>query len=107
MVETYKLKPLVASMGEKRFLLSIREKPSHEPQTATRNAREVGAPSLMQLRRRKLPPRPRVVRPKAVKVKLPLTDPRLQQFENYLIASNRSKHTILTHISAECSLAHR
>jgi len=66
MVETYKLKPPVASKGEKRFLLSIREKPSHEPQTATRNAhdlpeilpdpeREVGASTLAQLRKRKLP----------------------------------------------------
>jgi len=118
MVETYKLKPLVASKGEKRFLLSIREKPSPEPQTATRNEpdlpeilpdpeREASAPSLMQLRRRKLPPRPRMVRPKVVKVKHPLADPRLLQFENYLIARNRSKHTILTHIPAECSLTHR
>ena len=59
MVETYKLKPLRAYKGEKRFLLSIREKPSPEPRTATRNApdlsellpdpeREVGAPTLMQ-----------------------------------------------------------
>ena len=111
MVETYKLKPLRANKGEKRFLLSIREKPSPEPQTVTRNApdlpeilpdpeREVGAPSLMQLRRRKLPPRVRVVRPKMVKVKHPFVDTRLQQFENYLIARNRSKHTILTHIPA-------
>jgi hypothetical protein len=117
MVETYKLKPLVASKGEKRSLLSIREKPVG-PQTGTKNApdlpellpdpeREMGAPTLMQLRRRKLPPRVRVVRAKRVKVKPPLTDPRLQQFENYLIARNRSKHTILTHISADCSLAHR
>jgi hypothetical protein len=68
---------------------------------------EVDAPTLTQLRRRKLPPRVRVVRPKMVKVKPPLADPRLQQFENYLIARNRSKHTILTHIPAECSLAHR
>ena len=111
MVETYKLKPLVTSKGEKKSLLSIREKPSPEPQTVTRNAhdlpeilpdpeREVGAPTLMQLRKRKLPPRVRVVRSKVVQVKHPLTDPRLQQFENYLIARNRSKHTILTHISA-------
>ena len=118
MVETYKLKPLRANNAEKKSLLSIRGKPSPEPRTATRNApdlsellpdpmREVGAPSLMQLRRRKLPPQVRVVRPKMVKVKPPLADPRLQQFENYLIARNRSKHTILTHISAECSLAHR
>jgi len=71
MVETYKLKPLVASKGEKRFLLSIREKPASESQTGTQNApdlpeilpdpyREVGAPTLMQLRRRKLPPRVRL-----------------------------------------------
>ena len=111
MVETYKLNPLVASKGEKRSHLSIREKPSSEPQTVTRNApdlpeilpdaeREVGSPSLIQLRRRKLPPRPRMVRPKVVKVKHPLADPRLLQFENYLIARNMSKHTILTHISA-------
>ena len=112
MVETYKLKPLVASKGEKRSLLSIREKPSPEPQTATRNSpdlpeilpdpdREVGVSSLTQLRRRKLPPRPRVVRPKVVQVKPPLADPRLLQFENYLIARNRSKHTILNHIPTE------
>jgi site-specific recombinase XerD len=108
MPETYNLKPLVASKGEKKSLLSIREKPV-EPQTATRNSpdlheilpdpeREVGAPSLMQLRRRKLPPRPRVVRTKVVKVKPPLADPRLQQFENYLIARNRSRHTIEQYI---------
>jgi hypothetical protein len=118
MVETYKLKPLRANKGEKKSLLSIREKSAPEPQTATWNSpdlpellpdpeREVGAPSLMQLRRRKLPPRVRVVRPKVVQVKHPLADPRLLQFENYLIARNRSKHTILTHIPAECSLAHR
>ena len=111
MVETYKLKPLRANKGEKKSLLSIREKPASESQTGTQNApdlpkilpdpvREVGAPTLMQLRRRKLPPRVRVVRPKMVKVKHPLADPRLLQFENYLIARNRSKHTILTHISA-------
>ena len=118
MVETYKLKPLVASKGEKRSLLSIREKPAPEPQTCTQNAhdlpeilpdpeREVGAPTLKQLRRRKLPPRVRVVRPKRVKIKPPIADPRLLQFENYLIARNRSKHTILNHIPTECSLAHR
>ena len=111
MVETYKLKPLRANKGEKKSLLSIREKSAPEPQTAKRNSpylpeilpdpeREVGALSLLQLRRRKLPPRPKAVRPKVVKVKPPLTDPRLQQFENYLIARNRSKHTILTHIHA-------
>ena len=111
MVETYKLKPLRAYNGEKRFLLSIREKPSPEPQTSMQNApdlseilpdqdREVGAPSLMQLRRRKLPLRVRVVRLKVVQVKHPLADPRLQQFENYHITRNRSKHTILTHIPA-------
>ena len=44
--------------------------------------REVGALSLMQLRRRKLPPRVRVVRPKVMKVKHPFVDTRLQQFEN-------------------------
>jgi hypothetical protein len=59
MPETYKLKPLVASKGEKRFLLSIREKSAPEPQMATRSSpdlpeilpdpeREVGAPTLMQ-----------------------------------------------------------
>jgi len=59
MVETYKLKPLVASKGEKKSLLSIREKSALEPQTVTRNSpdlpeilpdpeREIGAPSLMQ-----------------------------------------------------------
>ena len=69
--------------------------------------REVGAPSLMQLSRRKLPHRVRVVRPKVVKVKHPFVDTRLQLFENYLIARNRSKHTILNHIPTECSLAHR
>jgi len=56
--------------------------------------REVDAPTLMQLRRRKLPPQVWFVRPKMVKVKHPHTDPRLLQFENYLIARNRSKHTI-------------
>ena len=38
------------------------------------------------------------MRPKMVKVKPPLDDSRLLQFENYLIAGNRSKHTILNHI---------
>ena len=117
MVETYKLLPLVASKGEKKSLLSIREKPV-EPQTCMQNApdlpellpdpdREVGAPTLAQIRKRKLPPRQKVMKANVARARRLITDPRLQQFENYLIARNRSKHTILTHISAECSLAHR
>jgi hypothetical protein len=47
------------------------------------------------------------VRPKVVKVKPPIADPRLLQFENYLIARKRSKHIFLTHIPAECSLVLR
>ena len=109
MVETYKLKPLRANKGEKKSLLSIREKPASESQTGTQNApdlpeilpdpdREVGAPTLTQLRKRKLPHRPKVMKPKVAKARLPIADLRLQQFENYLIARNRSKHTIEQYI---------
>ena len=109
MVETYKLKPLRANKGEKRSLLSIREKPAPEPQTGTRNAsdlpeilpdpdREVGAPTLAQLRKHKLPPRQKVMKANVARARRLITDPRLQQFENYLIARNRSKHTIEQYI---------
>jgi hypothetical protein len=109
MVETYKLKPLRANKGEKKSLLSIREKPASESQTVMRNAldlpeilpdpdREVGAPTLAQLRKRKIPPRPRVVKPKVARARRPIADSRLLQFENYLIARNRSKHTIEQYI---------
>ena len=105
MVETYKLKPLRANKGEKKSPISIRGKPEPEPQTVTRNApdlpeilpdpyREAGAPSLTQLRKRKLPHRPKVMKTKMAKARPPIADPRLQQFENYLIARNRSRHTI-------------
>jgi site-specific recombinase XerD len=108
MVETYKLKPLRANKGEKKSLLSIREKPVG-PQTTTQNApdlteilpdpyREVGAPTLAQIRRRKLPHRPKVMKANVAKARPPITDLRLQQFENYLIARNRSKHTIEQYI---------
>jgi hypothetical protein len=108
MVETYKLKPLRANKGEKKSLLSIREKPVG-PQTSIQNAphspellpdleREMGASTLAQLRKRKLPPRPRVVKPKVARARRPIADSRLLQFENYLIARNRSKHTIEQYI---------
>jgi len=60
--------------------------------------REVGLPTMAQIRRRKLPLRPRKLRQKVVKAKPPLADERLQLFENYLIARNRSKHTIEQYI---------